>query len=202
MTRATAEQRPDPIHIQAILGSTRQQRFGETVGKWFCRVVESRGDMTVEMLDLLDWPLPVFDEPKSPASGDYAPEAEAWAAQVAEGDGYVIITPEYNRGYPAALKNAIDHVYYEWHHKPVGFLGYGSSAGGARAIEQLRLVVNELFMIPVRNDLNLVSARRLFDDQGHMKEERHEDAVHQMLDQIADYARALKPMRERLAQKH
>jgi NAD(P)H-dependent FMN reductase len=184
-----------PVHIQAILGSTRQGRFGETVAKWFMSVAEQRDDLTIELLDLRDWPLPFFNHPTPPSSGEIAPEARAWSEKIKQGDGYVFISPEYNRGAPGVLKNALDYLWYEWNNKPVGMVGYGGAAGAARALAQLRLVAMELELAPVRVEVTLVSARRLFDERGNLTEERHTAKVNQMLDQVVAWAHAMQPLR-------
>lgn len=143
--------------IHVIIGSTRQRRFSEKPARYLFDELSKRGDVVSELVDLRDWPLPFYDEPVSPASnkGNYANEAgKKWAAKVGEADGYIMVTPEYNHGYPAVLKNAIDWVFPEWKGKPVGFVGFGN-AGGARAIEQLRQVVIELQMVPIRNAVHI-----------------------------------------------
>ena len=183
-----------PVHIQAILGSTRQGRFGETVAKWFMSVAEQRDDLTIELLDLRDWPLPFFNHPKAPTSGEIAPEAQKWAEKIDSADGYVFIPPEYNRGYPAVLKNALDHLWYQWNNKPLGLVGYGGGrrrpgtsanpAGGDGAGTCASAV-----------EVTLVSARRLFDERGNLTEERHTAKVNQMLDQVVAWAEAMQPLR-------
>ena len=132
-------------HIQVILGSTRNGRLGDRVAAWFMGHASVRRDLTAELVDLRDWPLPFFDEPTPPIRGGYAnPAQRAWAAKVEAADGYVFVSPEYNHGYTAVLKNALDHLYAEWTYKPAGFVGYGGLGGGIRAVEQLRQVVVEL----------------------------------------------------------
>ena len=127
-------------------------------------------------------------------SGHRAPEAETWSENVARADGYVIVTPEYNHGYPAVLKNALDHLYTEWTRKPVAFVGYGGLAGGVRSIEQLRQVVVELQMAPIRYDVVIPRARRVFAD-GAPADEVYASLANRMLDQLAWWARALKQAR-------
>jgi len=143
------------IHI--IIGSTREGRFGDKLAQYLFNELAKRHDVQAELVDLRDWPLPFFDAPVAPAgmAGKYSNErAKEWATKVGEGDGYIMVTPEYNHGYPAVLKNALDWVFPEWNLKPVGFAGYGN-AGGARAIEQLRQVVIELQMVPIRNAIHI-----------------------------------------------
>jgi NAD(P)H-dependent FMN reductase len=183
------------VHIQGILGSTRQGRFGDSVANWFAQLAHGRDDLTFELIDLRDWPLPFFDSPASPASGKIAAEARAWSEKIAAGDGYVIITPEYNRGYPAVLKNAIDYLFHDWSNKPLGLVGYGGSAGGARALQQLRIVAMEVGMAPVRTEVNVVFARRQFDEAGKMTNEVHERNATQMLDQVVQWAGAMRVLR-------
>lgn len=110
-----------------------------------------------ELLDLRDFPMPFFDEAITPTmlKEPYSnPDVARWTNKIAEGDAFVVITPEYNHGYPAVLKNALDYVKKEWSNKKVGFVGYGT-LGAARAIEQLRQVVIELQMYPVRNAVHI-----------------------------------------------
>jgi len=145
------------VKIQVFIGSTRQNRFSEKPAHYIFDELKKREGVEVELVDLRDWPLPFYDEPISPAAnkGNYVNElGKKWAAKVGEADGYVMVTPEYNHGYSAVLKNAIDWVFPEWRNKPVGFVGYGN-AGGARAIEQLRQVVIELQMVPIRNAIHV-----------------------------------------------
>jgi NAD(P)H-dependent FMN reductase len=148
-----------PLKIFVILGSTRKERFSEKPGTYIFEELKKREGVAAELIDLRDWPLPFYDEAASPSSlkGNYTNElGRKWAAKVAEADGYIVIAPEYNHGYPGVLKNALDWVYYEWNNKPVGFVSYGSVLG-ARSVEQLRQVAIELQMIPIRNAIHIPS---------------------------------------------
>ena len=195
MNSADTSSAPDKVRIQIILSSTREGRFGHRIANWFYGLAAKREDLLTELIDLRDWPLPFFDEPASPSTGHYAPEAQGWATKVAEGDGYVIVTPEYNFGYPAVLKNALDHIYHEWNNKPVAFVGYGGTAGGSRAVQQLRQVVVELQMAPIRAGIVMPFARRLFDENGAIKDEFYNTRAEALLDQLLWWARALKAAR-------
>jgi NAD(P)H-dependent FMN reductase len=146
-----------PLSIKVILGSTREGRFGDKPAHWILGEAALRPGVDAELLDLRDFPLPFFDRPTSPTreGGVYAnPAVTRWAEKISPADAYIVVSPEYNRGYPAVLKNALDHLYPEWVRKPIGFVSYGN-AGGARAVEQLRLVAIELQMWPIRNGLHL-----------------------------------------------
>jgi NAD(P)H-dependent FMN reductase len=135
--------------IQIILGSTRQGRQGEIVGSWFKKEAEKRTDLEFEYLDLRDWKLPFFGAADSPLVAN-------WQARIAEADGYIIITPEYNHSFTAALKNALDYGGKSWRNKPVGFVGYTvGDVGAARAVEQLRLVAIELQLAPIREAVHI-----------------------------------------------
>ena len=146
------ERRPT---ILVIFGSTRQGRRGERVVTWLMDRLAARPEASFKLVDVRDLALPLFDAPVAPARGEIAPEAAAWAAQVDQADGFLFVTPEYNHGYPAVLKNAIDHLYHQWVHKPAALVTYGGFASGYRAAEQLRQVFVELTMVPVREQVGL-----------------------------------------------
>ena len=143
--------------ILVINGTTREGRFSEKVGQWVLEHFAGRRDLEVELLDLRDHPLPFFDQlPPAYTGREYASEEVArFARKVDRADGYVILTAEYNHGYPAVLKNAMDHTFVEWHRKPVAFVGWGN-VGGARAIEQLREVAVEFEMAPLRHGVHIL----------------------------------------------
>ena len=186
-----------PPLIQIIVASTRDGRRGERAAAWFDGIARAREDIRSELLDLLAWDLPWYRDAVVPARGQYSEEATLrWAAKVAEGDGYVFLTPEYNHGYPAALKNALDHLYAEWNHKPVTFVTYGGSAGGVRAAEQLVQVAVELKMAPLRPQVHIPMAGRIFgrDASGEV-EQRHVDAANVALRELAWWARVLRAAR-------
>jgi len=136
--------------IAIIISTTRAARFGHKAGEWIYDIAKNRGDAEFELVDLRDHPLPFFDELATNAwVPTQNPEGVRWQKKVAEYDGYLFVTAEYNHSVPAALKNAIDYAYPEWNRKPAAFVGYGG-VGGARAIEQLRLICVELQMAPTR----------------------------------------------------
>ena len=157
--------------IQVILGSTRQGRAGEQVAHCVMTELNIISAVEFELLDLRDYVLPHFDEPVSPmaSGGKFTNEvALRWGAKLAEGKGYIIITPEYNHGYPGVLKNAMDYAYNEWHGKPVAFVSYGGLAAGSRAVQQLRQVVIEMQMIPIRDSVLIPLVWTAFNEQGEL----------------------------------
>ena len=162
-----------PVHIQAILGSTRQGRFGETVAKWFMSVAEQRDDLTIELLDLRDWPLPFFNHPKAPTSGEIAPEAQKWAEKIDSADGYVFI----RRNTTAAIQRCsrTPPTTSGTSGTTNRLASLATAACAARALQQIRQVAMELELAPVRVEVTPVSARRLFDERGNLTEERQSE---------------------------
>ncbi|HVU72701.1 MAG TPA: NAD(P)H-dependent oxidoreductase [Mycobacteriales bacterium] len=145
------------MRIAVILGTTREGRFSEKVGSWVMPYLRARADIEPELVDLRDHVLPPFDGPspiRTPRTYRSAAIA-AFGAVIDRADGFIVITAEYNHGYPGELKNAIDHLFVEWNRKPVSFIGYGN-AGGARAIEQLREVAVELELAPLRHAVHVL----------------------------------------------
>ena len=183
------------IDIAIIVGSTRPGRNGPAVARWVRDLAVARSDARFEVVDLADFDLPHLDEPMPPILGQYTrPHTRRWAETIAAFDAYVIVTPEYNHSAPGALKNAIDFLYAEWTNKAVGFVGYGS-AGGARAIEQLRAVLScvQVAHVSAQVELSLYT-----DFEGFTVPRpapRHEATLTTMLDQVTAWGTALKPLR-------
>jgi NAD(P)H-dependent FMN reductase len=143
--------------ISLIVASTRTRRFADIPLAWLRERLGARDDFALEVLDLREHPLPFYDHPKPPSWNRrvYATDAEAAVGRALDAaDGFIVLTNEYNHGYTAALKNVLDHYFVEFEHKPIGFVGYGN-VGGSRAIEQLRLVAAELYMVSVRTSVHI-----------------------------------------------
>lgn len=143
--------------LQVINGTTREGRFSERVAAWVMGRLQQHEAFDLELVDLRDHPLPFFDaDPPIRTGRDYADEAVTRFSRVIDrADGYVILTAEYNHGYPAVLKNALDSTFVEWRRKPVAYVGWGNT-GGARAIEQLRAVAVEFEMAPLRHAVHVL----------------------------------------------
>ena len=189
------------ITVKIILGSTREGRFGEKPAQWIVEKVQKREGVEAELLDLRDYPMPFYDAAISPKmlNGVYPHEAVArWAKKIDEADAFLIATPEYNHGYSAVLKNALDWTYPEWNNKPVGLVGWGS-VSGARAIEQLREVAVEFQMAPIRNSVLIPSPWLLTDKDGNFKTEPFEESADAMIEQLLWWAKALKDARRNTA---
>jgi NAD(P)H-dependent FMN reductase len=185
------------LRIAVIIGSTRPGRNGEAVAKWVNEIAQKRSDAEFELVDIRDFNLPLLDEPVPPSMGQYSKaHTKAWAAKIGSFDGYVFVAPEYNHGISGALKNAIDFLFAEWNNKAAGFVSYGG-AGGARAVEQLRLVLAELQIATVRNQV-LLSMFTDFENFSVFKPAaHHEKSVNAMFDQILAWSGALKTQREK-----
>jgi NAD(P)H-dependent FMN reductase len=188
--------------IAIIISTTRATRFGDKPAKWISDIAAKRADMVSEIVDLRDFPMPFFDEVASNAWVPTTNEtAQRWQKKVAAFDGYIFVTAEYNRGVPAVLKNALDYAYPEWNRKAAAYVGYGA-VGGARAVEQLRLISVELQMAPTRTGVHIQGA----DFMAAWKEGKDLKAIahlqqnaSDMLDQLVWWTNALKAARERPA---
>ncbi len=192
---------PTTLSVKVIIGSTREGRFSDKAGAWIAEALKKQEGLTVEVLDLRDYAMPFFDSPVSPSykQAPYENEAVArFTKKIAEGDAYVIVSPEYNHSTTGVLKNALDWVYQEWNNKPVAFVSYGS-AGGARAIEQLRLIAIELQMAPIRESVHFAGSDYFPIIMGQSTPAemfpKYEEKAGLVVNQLLKWARALKPMR-------
>jgi NAD(P)H-dependent FMN reductase len=183
------------VKIAVITGSTRPGRNNETVARWVHELARKRSDAQFELVDINDYQLPLLDEPAPPILGQYSrPHTKAWAAKIAAFDAYVFVTPEYNHGTSAALKNAIDYLFDEWTNKAAGFVSYGSM-GGARAVEHLRLSLAELMVATVRAQVMLSLFTDFENFTTFRPDPRHEQEVHTMLEQVVAWGGALRSLR-------
>jgi NAD(P)H-dependent FMN reductase len=180
-------------NLQIIIGSTRPGRVGGAVGDWFHDLALKHEEFTVELVDLAEVNLPLLDEPEHPRHGRYAREhTRAWSRIVSAGDAYVFVVPEYNHGYNAATKNALDYLHREWRDKPVGFVSYGGIAAGTRAVEGLIQVVTTLGMVPVPKAVNIPLINRLVGSDNVFKpNDRTRESAVALLDELAQWAARL-----------
>ncbi len=192
------------LKIQVIIGSVREGRSGEKVAKWAMNEVlnnlEIKDLAQFELIDLKDWDLPFFNEavPTSSNKGIYKnPLGRKWADKIAEADGYIIVTSEYNHGYPPALKNAFDWVYKEWNHKAVGFISYGNIAGGSRAVEQLRQVIIELKMASAKIAVHIPNIWEKINDKGIVTDTQAGITLPLMVKDLLWWSEALKNARQK-----
>ena len=163
------------VKIGVVIGSNRPSRVGPTVAKWFMDEVKDTPNVEFHLVDLAELKLPFFDEPESPMKGNYQNDhTKKWAAIVESLDGFVFVTPEYNHGHVAYLKNAIDFLYAEWSRKPVAFVGYGAM-GAVRAIEQLMPVLGTVGAVGLNstgNSVAIIDVWAAFDENGKLNPEK------------------------------
>jgi NAD(P)H-dependent FMN reductase len=183
------------INIALIVGSTRPNRKAPAVAAWVAEIAGARSDAHFDIVDLADYRLPLLDEAAPASFGRYVhAHTRAWAETIARYDGFVLVTPEYNHGPPAALKNALDFLFHEWADKAAGFVSYGG-LGGVRAVEQLRLILAELQVATVRTQVSL----SLFTDFERFTTfaptERPAASLAAMLDQLVAWSGALRQLR-------
>ena len=184
--------------IAIIVGSTRQGRFADKPVQWISELGSNRKDLRFEVVDLRDFPMPFFDEAGSPAAVPPTNvTAVEWGKKLATFDGFIFVTPEYNHGITAVLKNALDYAYKEWNYKPAAFVGYGA-VGAARAIQNLRMTAATLRMAPISKAVHLTMAEvqgiqggKTFATFPHL-----EQSANAMLEELSLWLKALRPMRQ------
>lgn len=189
------------LKIGIILGSTRPGRKGDQVAHWVLEQAGKRDGVQYDLIDLLEINLPHLDEAVPPSMKQYANDhTKAWSDTIEQYDGFVLVTPEYNRSPGAALKNALDFLYQEWNNKAVGFVSYGAQASGLRAVEHLRQIVGELQMADVRSAVG-VSLITDFENFSTMKPVPHlKPGLNAMFDQLEAWSGALRTVREGVLQ--
>jgi NAD(P)H-dependent FMN reductase len=185
--------------IAVVIGSTRANRFADKPAAWIAEIGKARGDLDFEIVDLKDYPMPLFAEATSPKWGASEDEtARKWQAKLSQFDGFVFLAAEYNHAPTGVLKNALDYAGEEWGRKPAGFVGYGG-VGGARAVEQLRMIAIELQMAPVKAGVHIVWPDYLAvaNNEKKLEEMDHlNQAATALLDDVAWWAKVLKTARE------
>ncbi|MGW3601449.1 NADPH-dependent FMN reductase [Micromonospora sp. NPDC005161] len=197
MSTSSFEGDPTTRRLNVIVASTRPGRVGRMIGDWFTDAAGRHGGFDdVRLVDLAEVGLPFHDEPHHPSEGRYLyRHTQRWSATTAAADAFVFVMPEYNYGFSAPLKNAIDYLYHEWQHKPVGFVSYGMSSGGLRAVQMIKQVVTTLNMVPV-NDAVTIFLRQALDGSGRLVPDPGRDAAAEaMLHQLGRLAAALAPLR-------
>jgi NAD(P)H-dependent FMN reductase len=187
-------------HIALIIGSTRPNRFADVPAKWLFDAASQRHDMTIETLDLREWALPFYEEHSTPSAAGCVftnPAAERWRRKLGEFDGFIVTAAEYNHGPTAVLKNAFEYAHSEWAEKPISYIGYGG-VGGARAVEQLRMIAVELQLVPIKQAIHIglepfigvLMHGKSLDDYPFLAQARTA-----MLDRLVWWANALKAAR-------
>ncbi|TDB79823.1 NADPH-dependent oxidoreductase [Micromonospora sp. KC721] len=184
--------RANMLNVAVIVGSTREGRFGPVVADWFIAQAKAHDGAQIDVIDLAEVDLPMV----LPASVPPAPQTSDLARRLQTADAFVFVTPEYNRSFPAPVKNVIDWHYSEWQAKPVGFVSYGSTSGGQHAIQALRGVFAELHAVTIRDTISFTNPWNQFDDDGrHLDPAGPGRAAERLMNQLLWWGRALKSAR-------
>jgi NAD(P)H-dependent FMN reductase len=184
--------------LHVVICSTRPGRVGPSVARWFDNFAREHGKFDVELVDLADFNLPMYDEPVHPAMQDYKHDhTKAWSKSVAAADAYVFVAPEYNYNPTPALINALDYVYREWNYKPCGFVSYGGVSGGLRAVQTAKLQATTLKMMPMMEGVAVPMVAKQIDDDGNFQSnELIDKSATVLLDELQRWTVGLKAMRE------
>jgi NAD(P)H-dependent FMN reductase len=183
--------------LMIIIASTRPGRVGLPVAQWFERRARTHGGFAIDLVDLAALNLPFMDEPNHPRLRQYTHQhTKDWSARVAAADAFVFVMPEYNYGFNAPLKNAIDYLQHEWAYKPVGFVSYGGISAGTRAVQMIKQVVTTLKMTPLFEAVSIPFVQQFIDEQGEVEaNEIMEIAATALLDELQRMETALRPLR-------
>ena len=181
--------------LQIIIGSTRPERVGPAVARWFYALAVAHGDFEVELVDLADVNLPLLDEPFEAVERKYQFEhTKRWSETVARADAFVLVVPEYNHSFNAATKNALDYLSHEWRYKATGLVSYGGAARGTRAVEQLKPVLNALKMVHA-GDLSVALQTAPVVDEVFRGNDSLMHSAQRLLDELARMTPALRALR-------
>ncbi|MFA6553614.1 MAG: NAD(P)H-dependent oxidoreductase [Patescibacteria group bacterium] len=187
------------LKIVIILASIREKRAGEGVAKWMYKIATQQQEIDPVLADLKDFPLPLYRYPAMPKEieDSYSEVTEKnWHDTINTADGYILVTPEYNWGYPGNLKNALDYLYKPWNKKPVAFVSYGGLAAGTKSVQQLRQVAIALQMAPIRGEVNIPNIAKAFDESGQPTNPGISKQTDVLFSQLVWWAKALKSARE------
>jgi len=185
------------IELMILVTSSRPGRAGPSLAQWVEPLARAHGEFRVNLVDLAELNLPFMDEPNHPMKKDYQHEhTKAWSRMVEASDAFLVVAAEYNFGFTAVFKNAIDYLYQEWKNKPVAFVGYGGVAGGTRSIQMMKSVLTSLDMMPVNDAVYLPFFRNQLDAAGQfVPTEEQNKAAAKMLKSLARWAVTLRPLR-------
>jgi NAD(P)H-dependent FMN reductase len=184
--------------LEIIVASTRPGRVGLPIGQWVEAEARAHGGFAeVELVDLAAVNLPFMDEPNHPRLAQYTHQhTRDWSAKVSEADAFVFVTPEYNYGYTAPLKNAIDYLHHEWHYKPAGIVSYGGVAAGTRAAQMLKQVLTTLRITPVFEAVSIPFVSQFIDEEENVvPNDVMTASAKAMFDELVRVNEALLPLR-------
>jgi NAD(P)H-dependent FMN reductase len=183
--------------LQIVIVSTREGRKGDAVGRWFETRARAHGAFDVELVDLAEVNLPLFDEPEHPRLRKYRHDhTTRWSERVAHGDAFVFVTPEYNYSAPPSIVNALDYLVHEWAYKPLAFVSYGGVSGGTRAVQMIKLQATALRMMPIPEAVSLPFFAKMFAADGTFSpDETQQKAADAVLTELRRWTDALRVLR-------
>lgn len=186
------------LTVKIIIASTRPGRKGPVVASWIHEIAKQHPEFMTEVLDLAEINLPFLDEPQHPRLQQYQHQhTKDWSEKINTADAFIIVTPEYNFGFPAPLKNALDYLYNEWLYKPVAVVSYGGVAAGTRSLQMLKQVLTALKMMPIADAVNIPFFTRLINEQNQFNaDEGLTKSAGIMIKELVKWATALKTLRE------
>ena len=186
----------DQPKLSVIIVSTRPNRVGPTVAQWFFEVATAYDGFAVELIDLKDINLPVFDEPKHPRFAEYTHEhTKVWSAIVKRSDAFVFVTPEYDYFTPPSLVNAIVYLFHEWARKPAAFVSYGGISGGMRSVQTIKPLLTSVKVMPLPEAVSVPFVNNHIENGAFKPAELHANSAKALLDELHRWAIALQPMR-------
>jgi NAD(P)H-dependent FMN reductase len=185
------------INLKIIIASTRPGRKGPLLAGWILEKAKAHPDFNIELVDLAEVNLPFLDEPVHPRLQQYTHQhTRDWSAKIAAADAFILVTPEYNYGFPATIKNAIDFLFVEWRHKPIGFVSYGGIAGGTRSIQMLKLTLTALEMVPLSTAVNVPFFTKYIVDEQFVATDEHNAIAEAMFLELKRWSKVLTPLRK------
>lgn len=184
-------------NLKIITSTTREGRKGIIIANWITEMAKGVEGLDVELLDLAEINLPFMDEPNHPRLQQYQHEhTKNWSAKIQPADGFIIVLGEYNFGFPAPIKNAIDYLHNEWKNKPVGIVSYGGASAGTRSTQMLKQVVTALGMMPVPEQVAIPFFPKFIDeDSVFVPDEPIEKSAHVMLAELQRWMESMKGLR-------
>ena len=186
------------IGLKIITSTTREGRKGIYLAEWIFELAKKHGEFNVELLDLAKINLPFMDEPNHPRLQQYTKEhTKQWSETISNSDAFIIVLAEYNYGYPAPIKNALDYLVQEWKNKPLGFVSYGGVAAGTRSLQMLKQVTGALMLYTVPTSVSIPAFTKFINEQNEFRpEEGVIKSANNMLKEILDWHETLKPLRK------
>jgi NAD(P)H-dependent FMN reductase len=187
------------INLRIVVGSTRPSRKGIVLAEWITKLATENGQFDVKVLDLKAINLPFMDEKHHPRLKQYEHEhTKQWSSEIEGADAFIFVSPEYNYGFAAPLKNAIDYLFFEWQYKPVGFVTYGGISGGIRALQMIKQVVTALNMMPLVEAVNVPNFTKFINNENQFEAtEEHVKTANAMFTSLADWSGAMKTLQEK-----